>query len=241
MTLARNRLVFVAATNNPDVLRTNLLRSQLFKEEKYPLVLQSGYTNISRAYNDAWRNIDADFVVFLHQDVFIPAGWDDLFFGAVEILSERERKWAVVGVAGVNLLGDSVEYFGHLQENGREWRGGLELLPVAVETLDELLLVCKGNLGFRFDERIPTAHFYGADLCLQAGEEGYTCHVINAYVHHNTTGGANTDAFRQAEDYMRKKWKRRLPFATTCVVVRKRLLRHRVHQVLIDYGFLRGK
>ena len=49
-------------------------------------------------------------------------------------------------------------------------RDGPEL-PAQVATLDELLLIVKRDSGLRFDPELGF-HLYGADICLQAIEQG---------------------------------------------------------------------
>ena len=215
------------------ILGENLLRSSAFLSGKYQFIFQRGYHNVPKAYNDAWDKAEADLLVFLHQDVFLPDEWVENLIHSIKILDKES--WGVLGVAGVTLAGDVQEYFGHIRQNEWEWEGNLGRLPARVDTLDELLLIAKRELSLRFDEKIPMAHFYGADLCLQASSCGFLCFAIEAYCHHNTIGSANSNSFRLAEDYMRKKWKDRLPFATTCVIVKKGLLKHKIHQMLIDF------
>ena len=49
-------------------------------------------------------------------------------------------------------------------------RDGPEL-PPQVATLDELLLIVRRDSGLRFDPELGF-HLYGADICLQASEQG---------------------------------------------------------------------
>ena len=49
-------------------------------------------------------------------------------------------------------------------------RDGQEL-PARVATLDELLLIVRRDAGLRFDPDLGF-HLYGADICLQASEQG---------------------------------------------------------------------
>jgi hypothetical protein len=108
---------------------------------------------------------------------------------------------------------------GHLLDQGKELTSPDDL-PAQVDTLDELMLIIRNDGKLLFDERIPSAHFYGADICLQASSQGLGSFVINAYCHHNSTNSnPYTPEFRMAAKYMQEKWKRRLPFATTCTLV----------------------
>jgi hypothetical protein len=65
-----NKLAFISATNNKEMLEVNLLKSKVFRENRYPLILQEGFRNVSRAYNEAMKKTAAKVAICLHQDVF---------------------------------------------------------------------------------------------------------------------------------------------------------------------------
>jgi hypothetical protein len=205
--------------NNRETLEKNLLQSRLIREERYPLLIQEGFTNISKAYNQAMKKTDAEILVFLHQDVLLPDDWESKLLQALNII--QPTNWGVIGIAGVRLVNMRQVYLGHVLDRGSEW-GSAEGLPTTVDTLDELLLIIKNNKKIEFDENIPFAHFYGADICLQARSIGLKCIAIEAYCHHNSRGRRDviyTPEFQTTMEYMRNKWRNHLPFATTCAIV----------------------
>jgi GT2 family glycosyltransferase len=72
----------------------------------------------------------------------------------------------------------------------------------------------------RFDEEIPSTHFYGADICLQARSKGLKCYAIDAYCYHNSLLQSRSDSdlppgFYLAKRYLRRKWRKEFPIATT--------------------------
>jgi hypothetical protein len=214
------RLGFIVATNNDEILEKNLLNSKVIRDRKYPVTIQRGYHNIGKAYNEGMAKTDAEILVCLHQDVFLPDDWENKMLAALSTL-ERSN-WGVLGAAGVRLVRRETVYLGHVLDRGRKY-GSPENLPVVVDTLDELLLVVRNDRRLLFDERIPTAHFYGADICLQSSGRGLRCFAISAYCHHNSIGSNHeSPEFKMAAQYMQKKWRRRLPFATTCTIVESR-------------------
>jgi hypothetical protein len=99
--MAGLKIDFICATNNEHVLEGNLNRSPLFSER--PVILQKGYTNVPLAYNDAIKKCkgDAEVICFLHQDVFLPAGWEGNLTRSLSKLEKIDKNWAVLGVAGV--------------------------------------------------------------------------------------------------------------------------------------------
>ena len=213
-------IAFVCATNNDAQLRKNLLSSKIITSNRYPLILQQGYTNISRAYNDAIKKTSAEILVFLHQDVWLPDDWEQAFLNCLEIVP---NDWGVLGVAGVCRVNGLALQVGRVKDRGSEW-GGHGPLPAQVDALDELLLVIHNDGQLTFDERIPSTHFYGADICLQARLRGLKCYAIDAYCHHNSTLAAHSEAdlppgFLLAERYIRRKWRKQLPISTTSALL----------------------
>ena len=111
-------------------------------------------------------------------------------------LREAEQRFGPIGVLGVygvsKVIKPSIsayplaaERIGWVVDRGRQLRDGLEL-PAQVATLDELLLVVRRDAGLRFDPTLGF-HLYGADICLQAREQGLAVVAIAALCHHNSS------------------------------------------------------
>jgi hypothetical protein len=195
---------FVTASHKEDVLRNNLMRSEVI--QRYPLTVQRGYTNVAQAYNEA--SLTAPVVIYVHNDVFLPPSFEDDLIKALDNLFD----WSVLGVAGVS--GPVRRIHGYISDRGKVW-GSSSGLPHVVDTLDEMLLITHGD--FIFDENLPQ-DFYGADICMQAKQDGGKCYAINAYCEHNSSRpmGGRTESFYTSQDYFRKKWREFLPVSTTC-------------------------
>jgi hypothetical protein len=210
-------LAFIVAANNDAILQKNFLNSKVTREKKYPVIIQRGYRNIGKAYNDGRHGVQAEYLVCLHQDVFLPDAWEDQVLASLRQLAGRP--WGVLGVAGIRLMGRQRVLVGHILDQGRPF-GSSENLPAIVDTLDELLLIVRNDGKLLFDEEIPATHLYGADICLQASSQGMGCYAINAYCHHNSiNSNPDTPEFRLAAKYMQEKWKKRLPILTTCTLL----------------------
>lgn len=205
---------FVTASHDDVVLYGQLKRSPIFNNEPlYPLSVVQGFTNVAKAYNEIGPV--SDLIAYVHHDVYLPP----TFIGQlISSLNKLPPHWGVVGVAGVRLIDGQKKAVGHVLDRGRPW-GSPVGLPAEVDTLDELLLITTGD--FRFDEQF-SQDFYGADLCLQAREQGRKCYAIAAYCQHNSgrAPGARTQSFFESQDKFREKWKSQLPIATTCSLVR---------------------
>jgi hypothetical protein len=133
-----------------------------------------------------------EWVVFVHQDVLLPPGWDGC---VADQLQEAERRFGPIGVAGVYGVGEIItsgdlteslaaERIGWVVDSGRMLRDGPEL-PAQVATLDELVLVVRGDSDLRFDPALGF-HLYGADICLQTRELGLAVVAMGALCYHNS-------------------------------------------------------
>lgn len=215
------KINYISAINNEKTFEKDLAQSSLFTPDTF--ILQRGYTNVPRAYNEAAGKSASGLLCFVHQDVFFPDDWFDNFSQALEALERIDANWGVLGVAGVR-LGAEREWFGNLRHRGRQW-GGPQGLPASVQTLDELLLIRKNNDGLKFDEDIPANHLYGADICLQAQSRGQKCYAIDAYCHHNSRTRSLPADFHVAANYIKTKWETCLPVVTTCAILKKEAIR----------------
>ncbi len=208
---------FVTPSHNPRILEKNLLKSKIFK--KYKLIIQADYTNISKAYNEAATN--ADIVIYVHHDVYLPPLFEKNLLTSLSRVERIDPNWGVLGIAGATAdvsNKDGIRLYGHLLDRGQPL-GNHRGLPREVDTLDEVMLITRGDL--KFDENIPSTHFYGVDICLQARLQGRKSYAIDAYCHHNS-GFVNEvwpEGFLLAKDYIRKKYEHLLPIPTTCTII----------------------
>jgi hypothetical protein len=205
----------VVAVNNEDTLAKNLLRSPLLSNAGVSLQLQKGYRSASVAYNSALSQCKNDFVIFAHQDVYIPAEWEKAVVRNISSLDAVDPDWAVLGVYGVMSSGAQIGYV---------WSSGLDQMfgnrfdhPVPVESLDELLIILKRSSGVTFDDQLPGYHLYGTDLVQIARSRNRTAYAICAPVVHNSLPSLylRNDYF-DAYKYVARKWKANLPIVT-CV------------------------
>lgn len=207
----------VSAVNSEAVLQSCLLSSPGLVSAA-AILLKRGFRSAARAYNSALDEAKTDVLVFVHQDVFLPKGWDERLRQVLNNLSEQDPDWAVAGAWGVHPSGNRS---GHLfcvglgQELGSDFIKGHE-----VRTLDEVLLIVRKSSGVRFDEKLSGYHFYGTDICLEAERLGKKCYAISAFCIHNTNGYSLLPwDFWKSYFRLRRKWKARLPIVTPCTKI----------------------
>jgi hypothetical protein len=200
----------VTASINDAVLHQNLLDS--IWVEEYDVHIQRGYNNVPKAYNAV--KTSCPLVIYVHDDVYLPSNFQEDLLNTLKRLPDD---WGVIGCAGVKLIDGKKLIKGYIKDRGNIW-GAQHRLPAEVDTLDEMLLITRGDLCF--DEQFPL-DFYGADICMQARAQGRKCFAINAYCEHNSSRppGGRTPAFYEAEKKFREKWIDYLPIATTCSLI----------------------
>jgi hypothetical protein len=178
-------------------------------------------------------------VVFVHQDVFLPGTWERELVASLEALERTDPEWGVAGVFGVSADG---RRHGCVYSHGLGVIGTRPRGPVAVRTLDEIVLIVRKSSGLRFDDALPHFHLYGTDICLRAADSGRACYVIPAFCIHNTDQILDLPReFLCCYRHVKDRWRRCLPIQSPCIrisrfdgdVHRRRLKRF--------YGLVTGK
>jgi hypothetical protein len=207
----------VTRSGNPSLFERNFAASPcLAKLQPNRIIVQEGFSSAATAYNDAIEKAETDLIVFAHQDVYFPGQWLADLNRSIEILEESDPDWGVLGCSGVNNRGLWAAY---LYSVGLGVLGGPFERPVAIDTLDEFILILRKSSGLRFDSTLPHFHFYGTDICMSARKKGKKCYAISAFSVHNTSYGPLAPEFYRCYWHIKKKWKEFLPIQTSCIRV----------------------
>jgi hypothetical protein len=211
---ATELLTIVAAVNNEAILSTNLLRSPDVISGAARVIEEREHVSAGAAYAAGISRAGvSDIVAFVHQDVYLPAGW---VARIRNVLVDQQEAWAVAGVWGVRTDG---QFVGRVWCNG----GGREHVGLAgtceVASVDEIVLLVNMRYGLEFDQKLPGFHLYATDLIAQARQRGLKTMCIEAPVVHNSRCNPQPldGLFRSAYYYMQRKWAEQLPLRT-CVV-----------------------
>ena len=145
-------LSFVVGVSDNKILDTNFLTSPCLAGAGSPhqVILVRDGLNVIAKLRHGLEQAENEWVVCVHQDVWLPAGWD---IALAQQIHEAELRFGPIGVAGVYGVGDVIpadepgqplgaERIGWVVDRGRMLRDGPEL-PARVATLDELLLVVR--------------------------------------------------------------------------------------------------
>lgn len=205
------------ASNNDAVLENSLLRSPGLTGVR-EVVVERGHRCTGSAYNQGMAKAAGEIVVFVHQDVFLPAEWMSAVTKALVSLEKSGPNWGVLGIWGMAATGDGR---GHVYSTGLQQTLGAPFeSPAEVETLDEVLLVLRRSSRLRFDERLPGFHLYGTDICLEARRRGLKSYAISAFCLHNSNGIRRLPwAFWKSYFYLRRKWRGELPVSSPCMQI----------------------
>jgi len=207
-------LAVVAAVNDDECLAGNLAASPMLVEAGVPLIVKRSYRSAALAYNAGLDCADADIVIFAHQDVYFPQGWEKKLLSAIQSLESDGKTWGVLGVIGADRTGKLV---------GGAWSNGLQrkivsekfVSPAPVRSFDEIVLILRKNGGLRFDDDLPSFHLYGTDVALSAIEAGLGAYVFDAPVIHNSLWRKKLGlSYCAAYRYMQRKWSKELPVYT---------------------------
>ncbi len=209
------RFQIFCVANNAETLARNLAASPDVSNELVPLSVFWNQANASSAYAQAIASATAEFLVFAHQDVYLPCGWFDQLSHAIRQLDALDERWAVAGLSGVMHDGTFVA---HVWDSGLGFvNGGPFSTPARAASLDELVLIMRRSSGVTFDADLPCFHLYGTDIVLDAEAKGRTAYVIDVPAIHNARpipmrrlGRDYVEAYR----YTARKWRARLPWPT---------------------------
>jgi hypothetical protein len=230
-------LSFVTGASQWDVLLVNLARSPCLQNGKLKWSVACNATSAAEAFNA--NMLAAEFtqsslycaekksappdhwLVWVHQDVYLPTDWDWQFAKALQAAIARWPKLSVAGVYGVSGHGANMMRCGHVLDRGQLLKEESSL-PCLTDSLDELLVAVRVGSGLRMDPNLGF-DFYGTDLVLQAKEKGQCAAVVDAYCEH----WSQTQNFLPLPEKMlariatnaiafERKWAHALPLSTTC-------------------------
>jgi hypothetical protein len=220
------RLSFVVCASDMAVLGQRLLTSPCFVVGRQRLAVHFNASSAADGFNAAMVAVQTSgsegaWLVWVHQDVFLPDGWDTQFSQAIIEAVQRFPNLAVAGVYGIADAGMAAKRIGHVLDRGTLLRESA-LLPCLVDSLDELLFAVRVGSDLRLDASLGF-DFYATDLVLQAQAKGLQCAVVDAFCEHwsdtPTDGSIPAAMIRRIQhsgDTFERKWCHRLPVTTPC-------------------------
>jgi SAM-dependent methyltransferase len=214
-------ITFIVAVNNFRQFQDNLLASPILQTNRHEIVPVTGASSAAEAFRkglslSARRN---RLYVLLHQDIYLPAGWDDRLIAGI---AAAEQQYGPVGVAGVfGVVQNPLERFeraGVVIDRNTLLATGHQFPAMAI-SLDEIVLafpVQNGSL-VALEETLGF-HMYGSDACLAANDFNQAAVIVDAPCFHNseTAYSLGDDSFARSAQIFAQRRAGRFPYASTC-------------------------
>ena len=217
--MVTSRFSIVVASNDAESLSRNLMASPMVAGGDVPVHVERGASSTAKAYNAGLDATDAPIVIFAHQDVYFPPGWETQLERAIAEVEASDPDWALLAPFGMTKGGEHI---------GRVWTTSLSAeigrpvtAPEAAETFDELVIVLRRASGIRFDDALPGWHLYGTDIVQTAKAAGKGAYVVHLPLVHNDKFYAQLGRdFATPYHYVRRKWRKALPLRTPVLWIR---------------------
>lgn len=215
---ANKKICVVVVSNDEQILARNLLSSNMIRDDLVDLRVIKGAQSASIGYNKALDESQAEIVVFAHQDVYFPPGWERCLLDAIGEVERIDLHWALIAPIGIS---NSGELSGEVWSTSQGGKIGCKLDgPEVVQSVDELLIVLRRDSGIRFDNALPTFHLYGTDIVQSALSQNMGAFACQLPVVHNDRFHENLGPdFGLDYRFVRLKWLEKLPIRTTVLQV----------------------
>jgi hypothetical protein len=219
-------LQFVTCASRVEVVQRRLLASPCLQSGGYPLAIHFNMASAAQGFNTSMQACMAQqsasqWLVWLHQDVVLPAGWDALFLAGIAQAQQQFKQLAVVGVYGIAGAGAQTSRAGHVLDRGADLHEPTAL-PCLVDSLDELLFAVRIDSGLMLDPALGF-DFYATDLVLQAQARGLQSAAVHAPCEHwsdtlsmGAIAPTVVERIKQSAQVFECKWEARLPVTTPC-------------------------
>ena len=217
----------VCCVNTPQVFANRLMASPCVAQGRVPLSAYFTCTDAAQGFNAAMATCNSEsWLVWVHQDVFLPEGWDTQFCAALAQAQQQFPNLAIAGVYGLSGSGSAARRAGHVLDRGQLLHE-TATLPCLADSLDELLFAVRADSGLRMDAALGF-DFYATDLVLQAQALGLPSAVVDAYCEHwsetpsrGPVAPAVSERIALSANVFEHKWAARLPITTPCFHIDK--------------------
>ena len=220
----KNDISIVVASNDEEKLNSLLLdslRKQMNVNYEI-IIINGGYKSASAAYNAGAEKANADYIMFVHQDIVFNSSKS--LFDMLQYKSLLDSQYALLGVAGVYEGKDGTKHRLMTIQNGPEKKVWSKYTFTDVEeifSVDECAFIMKKDLfmKYKFSDIGNTWHFYAVELCLHLKRDGYKIGVIPADLWHCSIGTLNADFFMSARVVTQKYMNYFPKIYSTCITI----------------------
>lgn len=169
--------------------------------------------------NQFLNKASGSYIILVHQDVEFKFDNIDVLMQRIDEMNSIDPNWAILGNTGYNIDNINKQYTRITDPGQIDYKVGP--FPSKVSCIDENIMIVKNDLNLMFSSNIGHYHLYGADLCINAENMGYSTYVIDFHILHNS-GGFPNKSFYDTKDRFIKQYQKMLKpkmFRTPCTVM----------------------
>ncbi|WP_130470536.1 glycosyltransferase [Candidatus Magnetaquicoccus inordinatus] len=228
------KISFVVAVNNKRIFNDYLLSSPVLqKGHPHQLIPILEPRTAADAIATGLHYAVNDFIVYLHQDVYLPEGWDRMFCHKVRQADQQIADIGIYGVYGVNSASERPYSSGYVLD--RVLFHNSRIFPYEVHSLDECLFAFRKS-GYPGTDPKLGFHLYATDLCCAYRDKGQKAVVIAAICYHNSMGVQSHTLQNSIRYFTSTRWEKYFPIHTPVTVLMKREERESFAQVVARFA-----
>jgi hypothetical protein len=192
------------------------LASAGLKEVCATVISIQGAHSPADAIAEAAREVDTDWVLLAHQDVYFPSGFGEQLNAILSAIPDREKKTALLGFAGMGLAEPNGQHAPAGQLTDRLYRFNHGPSDKAV-SLDEFAIIMHKDSVHKIDPELGW-HLWATDLCLSSIKEYmvYPQIICLPIFHNSRTGWKLPDDFEKSTTLLLKKYSELSSINTLC-------------------------
>lgn len=222
------RFTVVVPTTDEHQLRVNVEASAGLREVGARIVSYRGARHPAEALAGSLPHVDTDWVLFVHQDVYFPAGFGERLNALLAAIPAEERARTLIGFIGLAAArdGSGTAPAGFVID--RLHRADHAAADTGV-SIDEVAVLVSRDTVHRMDPALGW-HLWATDLCLQSicQHQVFPRLVRLPLFHNSRTGWTLPPAFVRSAHVLAAKWNGAAggfgPIPTLCGVIDDRFL-----------------
>jgi hypothetical protein len=211
--------------NEERQLRANVEASPGLREVGARVITYRGARSAAEAFEQGRQQVQADWVLLCHQDIYFPAGFGRLLNAELCRIPPSERARTLLGFVGMGAPGQGQGFAPAGFVIDRLHRVDHPASNSAV-SIDELAIVLSRDSLHRIDPALGW-HLWATDLCLTAiCQHRVLPRVLRLPLFHNSrTGWQLPEAFHASAATLLSKWPDHGPIPTLCGVIDEAFVR----------------
>eukprot|EP01097_Dermamoeba_algensis_P011020 TRINITY_DN8385_c0_g1_i1.p1 TRINITY_DN8385_c0_g1~~TRINITY_DN8385_c0_g1_i1.p1 ORF type:complete len:367 (+),score=25.74 TRINITY_DN8385_c0_g1_i1:185-1285(+) len=140
---------------------------------------------VTHILEEARQMAKNDLLVFVSEDMYLPPGWEQLFFSRLHSLDTSDPNWALMGVQGKqNKSKTPMDINNFCMEGIRFCFHSPGASPEVIHTTSESLIIMRKKRGLTFEQSIPFNFFWANDLVFSASLRNMSSYLLNVITFH---------------------------------------------------------